>query len=203
VILLALLQVSEAASNNIYMWGVGPQVSTVIYPTRFPGGFPNALEDWNYDKSRGDVEIALRGLFYLNLDSRLTGRVQLGGSPGWLTRSVDIGYDSMLTRNSGFHTMAGLSGGLGRDRYTDNDGDELEVSFANLRVNFGGIYRNKTQAYELCVFAAYHLPFEHLYQPGINEQVIKGAGGTYGMLGIEAAIYFGDFKPPTSKKSKK
>ncbi|MCP4805392.1 MAG: hypothetical protein GY913_09195 [Proteobacteria bacterium] len=202
--LLACLNTAEAGSSIAYMWGVGPQVSTVIYPTRFPGSFPNAMDDtWEYTPSRGDVEFALRGAFYLNNESRLTGRVGLGGSQGWFTRWADVGIDRMLSSNSGFHTLAGLGLGLGRDRFTDDLGQQLEVSNVVLRAQFGGIYRNKTQAYELGIFGAYHAPIEHMVDPGNTQQVIKAAGSRYGMLGVEASVFFGDFTPPKSKKKKK
>lgn len=204
--LLALIGSQDAfAGNSVpYMWGVGPQVSTVVYPTRFPGGFPKDIPDeWNFDASRGDIEFALRGAFYLNTESRLAGRIGLGGGPGWFTRWADVGLDRMLTSNSGFHTLVGANLGLGRDRFTDSGGRELEVSNAVIRAQFGGIYRNKTQAYELGVFMAYHVPFEHLYDPGgLDEQTLKGSGSRYGMIGVEASVFFGDFTPPKSKKKK-
>ena len=201
--LLALLGTAEAGSSIAYMWGAGPQVSTVIYPTRFPGSFPSAAtrSGWDYTASRGDIEFALRGAFYLNMESRLTGRLGLGGGPGWYTRWADVGMDRMLSSNSGFHTLVGANLGLGRDRFTDDLGQQLETSFVVPRVQFGGIYRNKTQAYELGVYAAYHAAFEHLNP--VSDEVIEGQGARYGMLGIEATVWFGDFTPPKSKKNNK
>lgn len=194
------------AADGAYMWGVGPSVSTVFYPTRFPGSFPNAItgegSDWDFDFRPGDIEFAARGLFYLDMDSRLSARVGLGGGPGWYTRWFDVDFDRMLSSTSGFHTFLGVGGGLGKDRYTDSDNDQLEVSFFLVRAQFGGIYRNKTQAYELGLFTAYHVPLEHMLDPADTQEQIKGLGGRYGQVGLEASVYFGDFKPPSSKKKK-
>ena len=205
--LLVALSGSAEAADAAYMWGVGPSVSTVFYPTRFPGSFPRELAedkyDWDFDLRPGDVEFAAKGLFYLDMDRRLSARVGLGGGPGWYTRWFDVDFDRMLSGSSGFHTFLGAGGGLGKDRFTDTDGDQLETSFFLVRAQFGGIYRNKTQAYELGLFGAYHLPLEHLYDPAGAQTEIKGAGSRYGQVGLEASVYFGDFKPPSSKKKKK
>ncbi len=201
-LMLATSGAAEAA-DAAYMWGVGPSVSTVFYPTRFPGSFPNSLgEDWDFDFRPGDIEFAARGLFYLDTDRRLSARAGLGGGPGWYTRWFDVDFDRMLSGSSGFHSFLGGGAGLGKDRFTDTDGDQLEVSFFLVRAQFGGIYRNTTQAYELGLFTAYHVPLEHMLDPAGSQETLKGIGGRYGQVGLEASVYFGDFKPPSKKKGK-
>lgn len=197
------LLLATVALADPYMWGVGPAVSTVVFPVTWPGSLPTATPAaLDFDGARLDAAIAARGVLYLDADSRLSGRLGFGGGGGYGTRWVGADYERIFTSDGRFHLLGGLGAGLGVSTYTDADDDSLRVSYALGRVNLGAIYRNRKQAYELALFGQYQLPLEHRFLPaGGGEEVIKGRGSRYGAVGLEVTVYFGDFTPPRKRRN--
>lgn len=200
--LLLTLLAAPLALADPYMWGVGPALSTVVYPVSFPGSLPTATPaGFTFEGARLDVAVAARGLLYLDADSRLGGRVGFGGGGGWGVRWIGADYERILTSDGRFHFLAGLGTGLGASTFTDETEDQLRATWALARLNLGAIYRNRTQAYELDLFAQYQLPLEHRYLPADGaEETLAGRGSRYGAVGLELSLYFGDFTPPRKKR---
>lgn len=205
-LLSLVLCLAGEAHAGVTMWGVGPTVSTVLYPIRYPKAFPKAADDlgWSYDGSRGDFSLGAHGIFYVDMDSRLGARAGVGWGAGWSHRWIDVEYERIFTSDSGFHLLGGVGLGLGQDGFTDTVDNQLDASFFMGRADFGGIYRDKVRAYELDLYAQYSVVAEHRFTPAGSEEseVIKGAGSRYPAIGVEATVYFGDFTPPKSGKPK-
>ncbi|MCB9762912.1 MAG: hypothetical protein H6739_24135 [Alphaproteobacteria bacterium] len=204
---LLLLALGGEAQAAPYMWGIGPSVSTLLFPIRYPGQFPTALADTAFDHSgvRADVQLAGHGVLYIDQDSRLGAHGGFGFGSGWTTRWFDLNYERIFLSDSGFHMLGGLGLGMGGNTFTDDQADRLEITFFLGRVQVGGIYRDKTRAYELDIFAQYQLGAEHRYTPAAETEpeVIKGRGSRYGSVGAEVTVFFGDFTPPKKGGGKK
>ena len=94
-----------------------------------------------------------------------SGFGELSGGGGWSNRFIDAEYERVLLTDAKFHMLAGVGLGLGAGSFTDPTEDLLQLNYALLRTQLTGIYRDKNKAYELGLFAQYHLPLEHRYTP--------------------------------------
>jgi hypothetical protein len=200
-IALLFAALSPSAQADPHMWGVGPTVSTVVFPVTYPGKLPTAVpSSFDFDGARLDVGVGGHAVLYLDNDSRLGLRAGLGGGGGWSNRFIDAEYERVLLTDAKFHMLGGVGLGLGAGSFTDPSEDLLQLNYALLRTQLSGIYRDKNKAYEVGLFAQYHLPLEHRYTPaGGQTETIKGKGSRYGSVGLEGTVYFGDFTPPKKK----
>lgn len=194
---LLSLVLAPSAHAGAFMWGVGPSISTVVFPVSYPGALPTTLpEEFAPEPARADVQLAGRGLFYLNKDSRIGARGGFGFGRSWGTRWIDVEYERILTSEAGFHLLFGGGIGLGSNTFTDDLNNRLDVAFMLGRAQFGATYRDKVRAYELALFGQYPLPLEHRYTPASGqEETLRGRGARYGQLGMEVTVLFGDFTP--------
>jgi hypothetical protein len=226
LLLLGLLSAPAHAQQGpqLHMWGVGPAVGTVLFPARYPSKLPSALPNsFDYPFNRFNGSVGAKGVVYVNDIARVGLHGDVGGSNGWMNLQAGVRYDHMVFAQRTLHGFVGLGLGLGRDTYrseniADGSGDGweagedggdavaysvLEVPYVLVRVQGGAILRNKTQAYELSLYGAYHVPREHVLDPGEDtEATIAGRGSRYAQLGLELAVYLGDFTPPKKKRNR-
>ncbi|MCK6524441.1 hypothetical protein L6R49_23800 [Myxococcota bacterium] len=200
-IALLFAALTTTAQADPYMWGVGPTVSTLVFPVTYPGKLPTAVpSSFDFDGARLDVNVGGHAVLYLDGDSRLGLRAGLGGGGGWSNRYIDAEYERVMLTDGKLHMLGGIGLGLGAGSFTDSSEDLLQLNYALMRTQLSGLYRNKNQAYEVGLLAQYHLPLEHRYTPsGGQTESIKGKGSRYGSVGLEATVYFGDFTPPKKK----
>ncbi len=227
--LLALAATAHADSP--YMWGVGPEVGTIVLPFQHPAAFPSLTEDLDEDgkkddlgdsleKTAGDALLGAKGALYINESNRLLGQVGFGlGSGGYRSSEVTFEYQTLPISGDGVEAFAGVGLGFGRMAWTTECDDDSEgvssactiqhpgsygMSTLLLRGSVGALWRNKTQAYELSFFGHYVIAGNRAFeaQGASSEQEVSGVG-LYPYLGIAGTIYFGDFKPPAEGKNKK
>jgi len=191
---------ADAGSGGPYMWGVGPQVSTIAYPGRYPASFPKKTS--GLEEVKGDMGVGARGVLYLDKFARFGGRVQKGFGPGFSSVALTGEYDQILGGSNAVYAFVGGGLGVGQLKFDSDEGGTLKVPDYVFRGHVGGYYREKTRAYEISMFAQICLPGVQDYTaPDTETTQVKG--GFYSHLGVEATVYFGDFKPPSSKKKKK
>ncbi len=208
--LLALLaQPAHAGNSGPYMWGVGPSIATIAYPGRFPPAIPNdeSGDNVNIEKVGGDLWFGLRGVAYMDKHYRGAVRAQLatGSGPngnGFRGKEITFEADKILVGQNGMFAFAGGGLGFGTLHFEGDGGQELDLGTYVFRGQLGAYYKTKKQAYEFNLFLKLDWPGVQTFTKA-NGNEIDASGGNYLNGGLEATVYFGDFKPPKKKKKNK
>jgi hypothetical protein len=225
---LAAAPTADAASG-VYMWGVGPTISTIAYPGRHPVSFPKISNDelaegdfgadvddrrriTSLDEVKGDAAIGARGVVYFTRSIR--GAVRFHAfSAGKNYNSADVTFevDKIFFQESKASAYGGLGLGFGNMKFEGDTAVEdlqdpsLSMATYLLRGQAGGMYRWKSTALELGLFANLVVPgvMEFSGQSGDSVEMASfGGNGVYWHGGLEATMYFGDFTPPKNAKKK-
>jgi len=206
MILALLLASTPAHALDLRWWGVGPTVETMVIPTKYPSAFPAVVrtdgDTTLVDKVRGDVEVGAHAILYPGTAGRIWGIGTIGfGTSGWIQPELTIGYDGVMVKDSEFQLLLGVGLGAGHERYNNKeDGTFLRANYFPVRVNLDALLRDKSRAYELGLWGTYHIVAAQEYcdKDGGNCLAGKGdadvAGALYAALGVEATLYFGDFR---------
>ncbi len=229
--LIAALLLSQSAFAVTYKWwGFGPTLGSTILPTRYPTTFPTAArvelpaKDGGtekvdeLDKVGGDLNIGARINMYPSAYGRIAARTDMGfGTSGFFRWQFTGGYDAVLLKDSGLQVLLGGSIGVGRERFNDRNDvaglvadDSLKVTYFPLRVDISALLRDKTRAYELGFFSQFHVIGAQDYCAA--ENCTPGTEGDgfldsvaffyWDILGINATVWFGDFKNDNANKDK-
>ncbi len=207
LILMSLLSSAEAKSP--YMWGVGPTVNTIVMPSAYPWVMPGVADDEDgntlLEKTRGDMGIGAHGVLYMKKKMRVGSHVWYAfGTGGYRSMNWTVEYDFAGTESNGVSVLGGFGGGFGTQRWQTNDVGELSMGTYIIKTQGAVTYRTRRQAYEVGGYVSLILPATAKFNPSgeAGEEEVSGLG-LYPHAGIEATVYFGDFKPPSSKKKKK
>ena len=209
MLLFLLSLLSTAQAGGPYMWGVGPTVNTIVVPGQHPAGFPKATKDADkkplLDKTGADMGIGGHGVLYMSKTLRFGSHLWYtfgnGGyrSPNW-TLDLDFAGKDM----SGVGLLAGAGLGLGHQRWATSGEGELKMATYILRGQAAVNYRTKQNMFELALWVNLNIPGRQKWTPaGGQTEELAGGWPPYPTLGLEATVYFGDFKPPGSGKKKK
>ena len=207
-LMLAWLGNAEAKQKKPkpFMWGVGPTVGTYLLPFDYPYSFPKDIRnaDTPMQGLEGDVQLGAKGTLYMNRDYRLWGHgyFHMGKKAGYSGRGLTIGLDKVLLRDNGINLYVGAGGGLGRFEFDQSDIGKLDGRQIYLRGNMGALYRNVNQAYDLSIFGIVGNTSNQSFTPEGSETAEDISGGVYMLplvLGVEATVFFGDFKPNKGK----
>lgn len=214
--ILGLLLSLPAHAIDLQFWGVGPTISTMAIPAEHPVSLPANAEqsdgDPKVDHVKGDVHIGAHGVLYPTGAGRIFGIGTLGwGTNGWNRQELVLGWDHALIREKDFQLLLGAGVGAGTEKFPQkNDGDGyLRVDYFPLRGNLSAVLRDKSRAYELGLYGAYHLASGQEWYSGPDADPIDPdegrdrliATGAYLELGAQATVYFGDFR--TDKQERK
>jgi hypothetical protein len=219
MILSALLALSQpAAALEVKWWGVGPTVGTMAIPGRYPFAFPaNAKgvdEEGNeykgdplVNKVRGDISFGARGVLYPTARSRLGARglIGLGIGDVWTSGQLTLEYDAAVINEDGFQLLLGAGVGAGTERFGGGTAEApdgyLVANYFPLRAQVSTLLRDKVRAYEVNLYGTWHIVADQTYfadktvEDGITGADVGGIpGAVYGGLGIEATVFFGDFR---------
>jgi hypothetical protein len=199
---LALSFAQPAQAIELHSWGIGPRIGTTIVPAAYPSLFPSIVEEEGLiDKVRGDFLFGAQGLMQLDEHSRLN--LLLGADAGkkfWDIHAI-FTYDYLFpTGPVDFFLGGGV--GVGQHMWgSDEDADtKFRVPNFPFRAETGLELRDDTRAYQLQLFFQYNLPSNQFYikEKGGDPIDLKGSErrmGVYPTLGIELAVFFGDFTP--------
>jgi hypothetical protein len=203
LLLMSLLSPAEAA----YMWGVGPTVNTIIWPSSYPNGGLVSKLDNDMDETTGDLGIGGHGVLYFKKKMRVGSHLWYAfGTGRYRSWNWTVDADLWGIESNSVSVLGGFGAGLGTQRWKDYDHGELTMGTYILKTQGSVTYRTKRQAYELGSYVGILLPGQVDFQPtGGEKESIDGvdSGGFYLQIGLEATVFFGDFKPPKSKKKKK
>jgi hypothetical protein len=208
LMLLSLLSPAEAGSAP-YMWGVGPTINTIVYPGSHPLSFPSETRDEEtnktlLDKTKGDMGIGAHGVLYMGKTQRVGSHAWYSfGAGGFRSTNLTLEYDFAGTDQGGVAILGGFGAGVGHQRWQTNDVGEIKMATYMGRAQGTVTYRTRRQAYEIGTYFLLTLPGKQMWNPSGDAEEEQVKGGVYPTLGLEATVYFGDFKAPTSKKKKK
>jgi hypothetical protein len=214
LVLASLLGTADAAGQvKPYMNGVGAAVNTIVFPQQFPQTFPGLKgEDsrLNMNEVQFDASIGLKGVSYINKDYRVTINPYFHkgfGDSGFRSLGLDFGIDKTLFKERNVMTYGGVNIGKGWMTFDQSEKGVLKTQQPYAQAQVGGIYFNRTSAYELALFARAGLG-------GLEEYTLGGVSypdedlkeGLYWIpLGLQFSYYYGDFRAIHSngKKGKK
>jgi hypothetical protein len=215
-----LLLTMPAQASDTYMWGLGAKVGTTVLPAGYPSFWPPKVGDEDtFDPLRADISLGLQGLYYVTEQSRLGGMFGANlGSRFWDIHGL-VTFDYLpYTGTVDFFVGGGLGVGqqtfLGRSEMTAvaaGDGELLirPESLASLRIpnvplrgHVGLMMRQRTFAVQGTVYGQYNAPFNNFYTDSDGFESKVGTG-FYLVLGMELALFFGDFTPPRPQQKQK
>lgn len=204
--LLTLALTTSALALDLKWWGVGPTLGTMAIPTRYPTSLPTIAQG-EVEKVRGDAALGVEAVLYPSGSGRVFGRGTVGvGTAGWVAPELTLGWDQVMYKDEEFQLLFGGGLGVGTETFhSPGEEDFLRVSYFPLRAQFSALLRDRSRAYELDLFATYHIAGEQLYcesqTQASNGNCSSGAdgagviaGAVYLAVGAEATLYFGDFK---------
>lgn len=216
ILSLLLALTPDASAIDYKWWGAGPQISTMLFPSAYPVSFPaGAKEDSKIgndplvDKVGFDLNIAGRAVLYPTSAGRLGARLQFGlGANAYANQEFTLEYELTLKKQGTLQVLAGGGIGVGHERFHSlQDEGYLNVSYYPIRAEISGLLRDNTRAYELGLWGTYHIAGSQNYYKNAEAEPIDGnadgvvAGALYFGLGLEATVFFGDFKTDGKKSN--
>jgi len=211
MILLSLFASPAVAGSGPYMWGVGPVVNTMVLPGEYPVGFPKETKVENedgklktvLDKTQGDIGVGVHGVLYMKKAQRVGGHawIQTGGGD-FSSQNFTLEYDFAGDAANGVTILAGIGGGFGKQKWRTAGEGELTMNTYILRGQGGVNYRTKRNCYELAGYLNWNIPGKQVWDETDVDEV-DASGGFYPTLGLEATMFFGDFRPPKNRGTNK
>lgn len=221
-----LLLVSTAAAESEHWWGIGPMIGTTGFPIEYPAFFPALVQNDAGENLVEPVTFDLRfgahAVYYLGNGGRIGGRVHYDGNfATWSAQEITVEYEVVLTKVDKFQVMAGGGLGFGHDRFgaladSKNPNAYLDVTYFPLRAQIGGLWRDKTRAYEAQLFGTWHIAGEQKFSKTgetADEETgtavadplaiddTKSDAALYVAIGAELTVYFGNFKNKGGNKN--
>ncbi|NOY28282.1 MAG: hypothetical protein GXP62_20675 [Oligoflexia bacterium] len=229
VLLAAILGGTANAATQPWMWGVGPTLGTIVYPGRFPLSVPDAYSQLE-GKVRGDVIFGGHGVLYIDGENRLGTHVDIGAAADYNSVDWTLEYERIFVRGSGVHLFGGGGLGFGSYTLKDQDGVNASTGNGNgngngttttgtgsapgstlddgklrtptyqVRLQVGALYKQTQTAEELSIFVKVPLNGNPTWTPAGGTRVDAEGGGNWFHVGLQATVYFGDFKVKGNKK---
>jgi hypothetical protein len=199
VAMLTMAMPTAEAGSGPYMWGVGPSLSTIAYPGRFPSWYPKDVrEGYGFEQVKGDVGLGAKGMIYLDAKNRVGARAVFGFGDDYNSSAITGEYDRYILGSKPAYVFAGGGVGFGQFKFSGDDTAELRVPTYLFRGQVTGVYRHDSFMVDVSLFLQFVIPGYQELSDGGGEEEISGGFYTHG--GLDATIYFGDFKPPKKKK---
>ena len=198
VVLTTTVLAPEAQALDPYMWGVGPRIGTMAIPGRYPLRFPNEIRDngsSELERVRGDVFFGVDSTYYAGAHSRVGAFAGLGLGTQFFDAHLQFEYNYVVS-SSAIDFLFGGGVGFGTHRFSGPEEEQLVVPYYPLRAESSALVRDNSRAYQLTLFGQLAVPSNHFYRDfnGFDDDTV--GGGFYATLGIEVAVFFGDFTPP-------
>lgn len=231
LLLLAALAGSNdaVAAKGPKMWGVGPSISTQVFPPSVPSTNPK-FDNWgdeiegtaigtayadekgrlNKDKYpgvAGDFQLGAKAMVYFNDEWRVGLRPNIGMGKNFSSFNMNVELDKILFTGSGMAAFMGGGLGMGRMKFKSHEDDGSDYTLGNYiaRLHAGGYYKLKKQAIELSLYTK--IPFAYRQELHVEDESFGLNAGLnpvqYFAIGIEATVYFGDFVSKNPKKKGK
>lgn len=191
------------AEQGPYMWGVGPTLNTIVFPTH-PIDFPDDVDSvGGFEKTGFDMGFGVHAVMYMRERQRFgTHLWYSGGSGGYSSPNITFEYDFIGTSANNVALLAGLGGGFGAQRWKNEAGDKFKMNTFILRSQGSVNFKTKRNCYEMSLFFNLLLPAgSHIDYEEEGKQDKDSSFKMYPTVGLEFTGYFGDFTPP--KKGRK
>ncbi len=208
---LLLFLAAPAQAVEFRWWGVGPTVGTMIFPVEYPIAFPVMIVDTGeiggdplVAPVKGDLQVGIRGVVYTVKSLRLWAHPLIGGNfSTWGMQELTLGFDGLFIKDGELQFMGGVGVGVGHERFSATDDfPQFDVSYFPIRGELAGLWRDRTRAYELSIYGTWHIAGESRRFDDADDA--KGRDGSdfktgndlglYVGLGVEASVYFGNFR---------
>lgn len=212
--LLAVAASSPALALETYMWGLGPRVGTNVLPGKYPILLPKERGEDGTTGPRGDDGIAKvqhdltvggKGVYYMDRHHRIgfDGGAMFGIAmgPGRSSSTWDflLTYDYAI-EGKALDILFGGGVGGGTTGFRGPDDQRLRVNTFPIRGQITALARDNSRGYEVTIFAQYNTPSSSTYTDAAGEQP-RINGGLWITSGIQIAVLFGDFSPPSGAPS--
>jgi hypothetical protein len=217
--MILVLSTLAFAGDNEHWWGVGPLVGTTGFPIEYPAVMPALAQDADgnnlVEPVRFDLRVGGHAVYYLGGGARIGTRLWYGGNfDTWSAQEITAEYELILTKEDKFQVLAGGGLGYGHDRFgASADAKKpdayLDVVYFPLRAQLGALWRDRTRAYEVDIFATWHIAGEQRFSATgdaadeetgtavadpFGSDATKSDAALYAAIGAEATVYFGNFK---------
>jgi hypothetical protein len=205
------------AGNNVYMYGLGPRVGTVVIPGGYPANFPTFSEESAHgetekikideattiEKVRGDVILGLEGLYWANDVNRLGATGGFGLGSGYHDAHLILKYDRMANLDA-IDLFVGGGLGVGVATWAGEQDERLRVPYYPFRGEAGALFRQKTFGIQALLFLNLNIPGRQTLTLADESTYESGFGWAfYPQIGAELQVLFGDFTKPGKNKGKK
>jgi hypothetical protein len=229
-LLAALAGPNDAvAAKGPKMWGVGPSISTQVFPPSIPNSrskFDNwkddmentavgeayadengKLQEGKYPGVQGDFQLGAKAMVYFNDEWRMGVRPNFGMGKNFSSWNVNLEIDKILISSGGMNAFMGGGLGMGRMKFTSAEEDDSYYNLGNYiaRIHAGGYYAFKKQAVELSLYAKFPFAYRQVLHVGEEEYGLNSGFNPvqYFAMGLELSVYFGDFVMKNPKKKKR
>lgn len=142
---LTLVGAAQAGGNSPYMWGVGPEVGSIILPFQHPILWPRTVvgtdadgeevkerlggDSDSFDKTGGDILFGGKGALYLNKSNRFIGQIGFGlGGGNYRSAEGTAEYQFLPLSENGVDAFVGAGLGLGSMHWATLCPNDLETS---------------------------------------------------------------------------
>ncbi len=223
--IIALTTLAFAGTDE-HWWGVGPLLGTTGFPVEYPAVMPDLAQDKNdnnlVEPVRFDLRVGGHAVYYLGGGGRLGARLWYAGNfATWGAQEITAEYEAILIKDDKFQVFAGGGLGYGHDRFgalgdAKNPDAYLDVVYFPVRAQVGMLWRDRTRAYEVDLFGTWHIAGEQKFSltgdaadeetgtaiaDPFSDEGAKSDAALYVAIGVEATVYFGNFKNKGGGKS--
>ncbi|MFT6146632.1 MAG: hypothetical protein ACJAZO_002977 [Myxococcota bacterium] len=167
-------------------------------PGRYPVSFPDEIrndDESGLERVRGDLFFGVDSTYYASAHSRVGAFAGLGLGTQFFDAHLQFEYNYVLSASS-IDFLFGGGVGFGTHRFSGPGEEQLVVPYYPLRAESSALVRDNSRAYQLTVFGQLNVPSNHFYRDFNSVEDDSVGGGVYATLGIELAVFFGDFTPP-------
>lgn len=191
---------APAYALDAYMWGVGPQLGTVVLPGHLPVAWPSVVErNGDLIGVRDDVALGAEAVYYVDGHTRTLAMANFGVGKDYLDYHLILKYN-YVTQTGAMDFLAGGGIGVGAARWKGEGESMLKSPYYPLRAEGSALIRDNTRAYQLTLYGQYNIPAQQRYWNDDGVEISSVKGGIYGIFGVELAVLFGDFTPPKNMR---
>ncbi|MBN2800246.1 MAG: hypothetical protein JXX28_13990 [Deltaproteobacteria bacterium] len=195
-----LLPSLPAFALDAYMWGVGPQIGTIVIPGHYPIRFPKTVDrNDTLSEVRDDLSLGGEAVYYVDGHTRTLAMANMGFGRGYLDYHLILKYN-YVTQTGAMDFLAGGGLGVGQARWRGDGDSVLKSPYYPARVEGSALIRDNTRAYQLTFYGQYNLPAQQRFWNADGVEVNDIGGGVYALFGTELTVLFGDFTPPKNMR---
>ena len=202
-------------------WGISAQ--SILIPLEYPQSFPDIRDSVGVDTPvfqdvGQDLGLGVKGTMFVNREYRASFNpyYHMGfNNSNFRSFGVNLELDKIAKRERNVWAYYGVGGGTSNIRFANASDATLTATQLYAKGQVGGMYFDRTKAYELSLYAMFGTTGREQIAIGDavyeNNSLLSGNDDLNGSLyyptiGIQGTVYKGDFrnamKNPNQKKGK-